>query len=205
MTDVVEPLAEASVGAWLERLARPAPDPGGGAAAALVIAAGAALVSMAAGYADEGPERASAEDAAAAARRRALAAADEDAAHSAGLAEAFHLPEDDPARSRLLRERMLTAATSSRDVAEIPRALITPLDTVADVIPPLLSADVAVAARLLAAAVRASAANLRSNTSAARSAGADDSEVAPLREAEAAALDLAERFDRTASAATDRL
>lgn len=205
MTDVVESMTEAAIGAWLKRLAQPTPSPGGGAAAALVIAAGAALVSMVAGYVDEGTVRATAEGIATHARRRAIDAADEDAAHSAGLAEAFHLREDDPTRPQLMRERMLAAAHSSREVVDVARALAAPLDAVARIVPALLSADVAVAARLLSAAVRASAANLRSNTSAAQSADADESEIASLREAEAEALDLAERFDRTASAATDRL
>jgi methenyltetrahydrofolate cyclohydrolase len=205
MDDSPPTTADATLGPWMERLSHPSPDPGGGAAAAVVLAAGAALVGMSAGYAEPGADRDEAERVAADARRRALAAADDDAAHSAALAEAYHLPEDDPARRPMMRERMLAAAASSRDVGEIARALLPALARVAEHVPPLLSADVAVAARLLAAAVRASAVNLRSNTSSARSAGADEAATAPLEAAERRMQRLAEDLDATASAATARL
>lgn len=205
MSDAPGTTADERIGAWVQRLAQPSPDPGGGAAAAVVLAAGAALVSMSAGYAEHGRGREAAERAAADARRRALASADEDAAHSAALAEAYHLPEDDPRRRPMLRDRMLAAAASSRDVGEIARGLAPVLSDVADLVPPLLSADVAVAARLLATAVRASAVNLRSNTSSARSAGAAENDLSPLQDAERRMLQLADDLDATASAATARL
>jgi formiminotetrahydrofolate cyclodeaminase len=197
--------ANESVGSWIQRLAQPFPDPGGGAAASVVVAAGAALLAMSAGYAEPGPTRTAAERAAADVRRRALDAADEDAAHSAALAEAYHLPEHDPRRDALLRDRMLAAAASSRDVGELPRALLPALTEVADRVPPLLAADVAVAAGLLAAAVRASAVNLRSNISSARAAGASGADLMPLEDAGRRLQRLAETFDTTASAAMGRL
>jgi methenyltetrahydrofolate cyclohydrolase len=205
MTPPAAPTSAEVLGTWLARLSEPAPDPGGGAAAAVVLAAGAALMSMSAGYAHEGDARADAQAAAENARVRALAAADVDAAHSAGLAEAYHLADDDPSRPALMRERMQAAAASSRDVGEIARALRDPLAALADAVPPLLGADVAVAGRLLAAAVRASAVNLRSNVSSAASAGAGEVELGTLRAAELDLRALADAFDATAAAVTARL
>lgn len=204
MTDAAEPTSSAAIGEWLQRLAAPAPDPGGGAAAAVVLAAGAALMSMSAGYADRGRVREAA-TAAETARRVALTEADADAAHSAALAEAYHLPEDDPARPEMMRERMRAAAASSRDVGEAARPLLAPLGALADEVPPLVRADVAVAARLLAAAVRASTVNLRSNLGSAASAGATETDLAALRFAEHDLNALADAFDAIAAAVTAHL
>lgn len=198
-------IARTAIGSWLERLAEPAPDPGGGAAAALVVAAGAALVSMSAGYAPPGAQRDAIAAAAGHARTDALSAADEDAQASAALVAAFGLAVDHPERAQRVRTATLAAAATSTRAVGIARTLVAPLEWLAAHGEPRLAPDVAVAARLLAAGVRATIVNLRCDATAAEQFGADAASVSALRAAESSADALADELDARAASVTASL
>ncbi|MEV7693108.1 cyclodeaminase/cyclohydrolase family protein [Microbacterium sp. NPDC089189] len=202
MTRPADDRSADELGPWLERLAEPVPSPGGGAAAAVTIAVGAAVLGMTAGYAAEGDERRRAIALAARVRQDALAAADRDAAASAALVAAFRLPEDE--RSRAVRAGALReAATASLTVARLALPLVETLGWLAEHGDPMLTPDVVVAGRTLAAGIRSACATARSNLTAA--AGVDDGALAPLRTAESDARAAAGRFDAVASRVEDAL
>ncbi|PZU40364.1 MAG: formiminotransferase-cyclodeaminase [Microbacterium sp.] len=185
---------------WLERLAAPVPSPGGGAAAAATLAIGAAVTQMAAGYAPEGDERDAAVAAAASGRAEALAAGERDAAASEALVAAFRLPED--ARSEMvLAEALREATEASLAIAGIAAPLQQVLVALADRGDPRLLPDVIVAARTIAAAVRAAAATARANLTSGSAAG--DPADSARREREAVAL--GDRLDAFAASRTDVL
>ena len=179
---------------WTERLAEPAPAPGGGAAAAVVAAIGAAVAAMADGYGDDHPDTRRF----VAARERAWEVADGDARASADLAVVFHAaPEDrDADRTRRILEH---AAVSSAAVAGVVVELASALE------PLPVRADVAVAARLLAAGARAGAVNVRVNATASADAGSSAEFVADLRAKEQDAIAAADALDRLAAEVTDTL
>lgn len=179
---------------WLDALARAEPDPGGGAAAAVVLAHAAALAEMTAGYAP-GPEARRCADAARHVRTRALAAAERDAAASRSLVMALRI-SDAAAAAPAVRE----AIDASVHIADLATELDPLLRWLAARGVPHVMADVAVAARLRAAAVRAAAVNLRVNAAAAAS-----SEAARARRAESAAVSAADDADALAAAVTATL
>ena len=185
---------------WTERLAEPAPAPGGGAAAAVVAAIGAAVAAMADGYGDDHPDARRF----VAARERAWKVADDDAAASADLAVVFHAaPEDrDADRTRRILEH---AAVSSAAVADVVVELASALEPLAKRCPEPVRADVAVAARLLAAGARAGAVNVRVNATASADAGSSAEFVADLRAKEQDAIAAADALDRLAAEVTDTL
>lgn len=199
------PIASSRVGDWLDRLAAPVPDPGGGAASGLVIAAGASLVAMASGYAAESAERAHVHDAAVAAVTAALAAADQDAAQSGALVAAFRLPETDPERRARILAASSEAAESSQAMVEIAATLLLPLRWLQREGASRLAPDVAVAARLLAAGIRAAAVNVACDATSAAAFGAPGSEIASLRARQRRAEDIADELDALAGDVTRSL
>lgn len=160
---------ETPVDEWMRALAAPTPAPGGGAAGALTLAAAAALAEMVAGYA---PDDRLAEPRAAAGRirARALALCDEDAAASAALVAAHRLPDDAPDRRQRIAATTADAAGTSVDLAETAASLLPILRLLRTAADARLLPDVAVGARLAAAAARAAAVNIRCN----RDPGAPD-------------------------------
>ncbi len=197
------PAGESVVADWLDALARPSPEPGGGAASALVLATGAALVGMTAGYAQPGEARDEALGAAASVRSLALRSADEDGELSARLVEAFRSPPEH--RDGLVRDAAVAAAESGVVIAGLAASLAPVLTWLGEHGDDRLMPDVAVAARLVSAAVRATAVNIRCNTTAAGSAGAEGAVLLRLREREERALRDARLLDELAEAVTGRL
>ncbi|PZU48780.1 MAG: formiminotransferase-cyclodeaminase [Microbacterium sp.] len=204
MSEPETPLAAAPIGGWLERLAAPVPDPGGGAAAGLVIATGAALVEMTAGYA-AGAERDGILERASQARHEALAAADEDGRMSAALVAAFRMPADAAGRAAAIAETTVRAADSSAALVRVAASLSAPLAWLEQHGETRLAPDVAVAARLLAAGIRAAAVNIRCDATSAADAGAPAGEVDRLAAMLAAALDDAATLDVVAERVTATL
>ncbi|MDX2377671.1 cyclodeaminase/cyclohydrolase family protein [Microbacterium sp. LRZ72] len=189
------------IASWLERLAATAPAPGGGAAAAMTLAIGAAVAEMAAGYAAAESHRTAALSAAADVRARALGAADRDAAASARLVAAYRLPDGDAAdaeRAGALAE----AAGASLAIAAAAASLEPTLRWLAVYGDERLAPDVVVAARTVAAALRAAAATARSSLSAlpAGNAAREDGDRAELD-----AVTLADELDDLAGRVTGTL
>lgn len=197
-------LATSRIDDWLERLAAPVPEPGGGAAAGLVIATGAALAAMAAGYA-AGAESAAVVATATAARRSALDAAEHDGRMSAALVAAFRRDGDDPDRSAAIVETTVLAARASSALVEVAASLFPALAWLDAHGESRLAPDVAVSARLLASGIRASAVNIRCDTTSAVDAGARGAVITQLRTALTDAEDAAVRLEALAERITATL
>ncbi|MFT4228725.1 MAG: cyclodeaminase/cyclohydrolase family protein, partial [Microbacterium sp.] len=114
------------------------------------------------------------------------------------LVAAFRLPTDTPGREARIRRACLEAAASSADLVAIAGALREPLGWLAREGEQRLAPDVAVAARLLAAGIRAAAVNIRCDTTAAAAAGASADELRRLRDSEAHSDDLAGELEALA-------
>lgn len=159
---------------FVERLASAEPVPGGGSAAAVGAALAAGLVAMVASlstgreaYAAHGPlhERAMAEG-----RRLAdtcLALADEDAAAYAAYAAALRLPrasdEEKAARTAAIRAAARGACEAPHRTAEACAEIAALAEALAGRSNRNASSDLAVAAMLAVAGVRAAAANVEVN------------------------------------------
>ena len=201
-------LATARIEDWLERLAAPVPEPGGGAAAGVVIATGAALAAMAAGYVPAGGsdvERHGVLAAATAARREALAAAEHDGRMSAALVSAFRRPSDDPDRPAAILATTVRAAEASSALVDVAASLLPALAWLDEHGEPRLAPDVAVSARLLACGIRASAVNIRCDTTSAVDAGAEGAVIDRLRASLSAAEDAAAGLESLAERVTATL
>ncbi|AUG29045.1 MULTISPECIES: cyclodeaminase/cyclohydrolase family protein [Microbacterium] len=197
-------LASARLDDWLAALAAPIPEPGGGAAAGVVIATGAALVAMTAGYA-VAPHRDAVLADATRARRDALVAAEHDGRMSAALVAAFRRPAGDAQRPAAIIATTVAAAEASAALVDVAASLGSALTWLEEHGEPRVAPDVAVAARMLACGIRATAVNIRCDTTSARDAGAEVETLAPLRTALAEALAVAQRFDTLADRVTATL
>lgn len=197
-------LATARLDDWLTALAAPVPDPGGGAASGVVIAAGAALVAMTAGYA-AAPGGEPVLAAASTVRTEALVAAAHDGRMSDALVAAFRLPASHPHRADAIVEATVRAAEASAALVDAAASLTGPLTWLEVHGEPRVAPDVAVAARMLACGIRASAVNIRCDTTSAEAAGAAGEVTARLRTALREALDAAEVLDALAERVTATL
>jgi formiminotetrahydrofolate cyclodeaminase len=159
---------------YLDSLASAAPTPGGGSAAMIVAAAGAALVAMVARITRDNPKyavhQALADDIIAKAdrlRARALAAqrADEEAygAVIAAMGLPKGTPEERAARTAALQAALTGAAAAPLDGAEIAKLVAVLADRTVALGNANLASDVATAAEFAAAALAASAVNVRVN------------------------------------------
>ncbi|WP_460774637.1 cyclodeaminase/cyclohydrolase family protein [Microbacterium sp. GXF7504] len=190
--------APAALDAWLAAVARPVPAPGGGAVAAVVTGHAAALTEMVLGYSAASPARDRALEAAGGVRVDALADAARDAAASESLVAAFRAPEGAPGRADAVAHALRAATACSVAIVDTAARLRPPLEWAAEHGDRRLRPDVAVAARLLAAAVRSAAVNIRCNA-----APGDDGHDA--EEAEADATRLADALDALAASVTAAL
>lgn len=197
-------LAAARLGDWLTALAAPAPEPGGGAAAGVVIATGAALVAMTAGYA-AAPGGEDVLAAASAVRAEALIAAEHDGRMSASLVAAFRLPVSHPHRAEAIVQATVRAAEASAALVDAAASLTDSLAWLEVHGEPRVAPDVAVAARMLACGIRASAVNIRCDTTSAEAAGAAGEVTARLRTALVEAMDAAAVLDALAERVTATL
>lgn len=192
-------VAHASVPEWIDQLAGPTPDPGGGAGAAVVMALGVATGQMALGYAAESAERDRFAAVLAAARAEAIILADTDAAASAALSAAYRSQDQNSAAVRV--DTLAAAARSSIAVAQLAQPVLPVLEWLVVHGETRLMPDVAVAAHLMAAAVRASVVNLDANV-AATSAACQEAGIADatsdMRSSSTDAVRLAENLGRVA-------
>jgi formiminotetrahydrofolate cyclodeaminase len=159
---------------YLKALASPSPTPGGGSAATIVGALGAALVAMVARITRDNPkyrERAARADelaAAAESLRGALEAArqtDEEAYGRvvAAMALPRMTPEEKAARAGALQAALAAAASAPLRAAGLARDVLRLTDNALGLENPHLTSDLGCAAAFAAAAVQASAYNVRTN------------------------------------------
>lgn len=170
---VKTPLADQSLGAYLDTLAAREPTPGGGAVAAVHLSQAAALVAMVARYTTRAKDAehrptidriiAAAEDA----RTAALTLAQADIAAFAGVGDAYRLPKNTQSETDA-RARAIT--TALQEAARVPAAVIAQADEVLALAAELLPignsnviTDIAAAADAARAAVSSSAVNVEIN------------------------------------------
>lgn len=152
---------------WVRRLAEPVGDPGGGAAAGVMLGMSCALTSMVASYtassaatgADDAAVAAAIGDRADARREHALRLADVDALRSKRFGAAYRERRGTP-RDAAVRSAGGEAARSSADLIALATQSFDDLDALADIAPPFLLADVAVATAALRGALVGAQANL---------------------------------------------
>jgi formiminotetrahydrofolate cyclodeaminase len=163
-------LEQASLGAVLDAVAAKQPVPGGGAVAGLVHAIGAALGTMVVAYsegrkslAEHADQLAAARSALAGHRTRAMELAAEDARAYGAMNALWRLPEDDPARVAGMPDAVAAAIAAPRATAELGLELLDVLEGLVGRSNPHLGSDLAIAAILAEAAVRAAGWNVRIN------------------------------------------
>lgn len=161
--------ASLTIDAFLDRLASADPTPGGGALAPMAAAFAAAMVSMVCNLTLGRPRFADVQDAvveildqATASRGRLLALTDADSDAYGAVSQAYRLPrataEQQATRAGAIETSMHGATEVPVESAEEARALLSLTLRIAEVGNPTLLSDVAVAAHIAAAAVRAAAA-----------------------------------------------
>ncbi len=174
MTDLDRPVAEMTLGGFVEALASKAPVPGGGAAAAVSAALGASLTAMVVRlsldrpkYADHSALHAEALERSDAARARFLELADADATAYAAYRAARSLPheteQETEAREAATREAARGAAQVPLEVVKACHAQVELVERVVGRTNLYVASDLDVAALLLDSAARAAAANVRVN------------------------------------------
>jgi methenyltetrahydrofolate cyclohydrolase len=201
-------LKAVSLDEFSRRLASSEPVPGGGSASAVAGSMAAALLSMVGLLSEDRPKYAaySATHARAievgdTSRERLLELADSDARAYAAFAAARKMPRETEAEQKAREDASRTAA---RSASEVPLAVVRECAVVVDVVDAMTgrsnlnaSSDLAVAARLAAAAARGAAANVLINLPM-----VGDDAYSGAASAELAGL--LERIDRAAADAVER-
>lgn len=165
----MEPLASLTIDTFLERLASKEPVPGGGAAAGVVGATGAALALMAANYsigrkslvAQPELEQIAAE--LRGLRGVFLVGADLDAKAYAELSALWKLPKTDPKRAERWTRTVVHAMAVPKSIIGSAMTLLEVCARLAPICNPNLLSDLAGAASLAEACVRAAGQNVRVN------------------------------------------
>ena len=164
------PIAHHGVGAFLESLGAKQPVPGGGAAAGLVVATAAGLAEMVLRY-SVGKKALEAHQPLIAAllpqverhRRRALEIADEDATAYAAVNALWSLPREDPRRVAEWPDAVLEAVEVPVRLIDVTEQLLAICREMAGTTAKTLRSDLAIAAVLAEAGMRAAAWNVRIN------------------------------------------
>ena len=165
-------LTEKTVSDFTQALAGKIPVPGGGGAAAMAGALAAALGSMAANYTIGKKNYAMYEDdvkeilkTTEEIRLNLLDLIEADAKAFEPLSRAYAIPKDDPGREEALQSATLNAAYAPLDIMDACADVIDVLDELVEKCSRLMISDVACAAILAGAALRAASINVFVNTS----------------------------------------
>ena len=196
-------MEELELHAYAERLASASPTPGGGSAAAVVGALGAALCAMVAritGPANGGGAIAEEADRL---RRALLVERRLDEVAYGAVVTAMGLPKTTPdektLRTRSLQDALATAATAPMGVARRAAAVVALAEATLQLGNDNLVSDVLCAAEFGAAALAASAANVRINHKYLKDAALVNAQAGELAELEASAREHVARVRRSAA------
>jgi formiminotetrahydrofolate cyclodeaminase len=160
-----DPLAELSLGQFLDRLARRTSMPAGGVVCALQAAQAAALVAMAAKFSSAEDSGSLTELAADSDRlvTEALRLAEEDQRVYAGVKAAYSLPSTRPDRQDLLAQALVEASGPPAGVVSLAGQVVTLAERLLPVLNPMLEADLAVAADVAHAAASGARSTIEAN------------------------------------------
>lgn len=165
------PIAERTIGTYLDTLASSAPTPGGGSVAGLVGALAAALGQMVISLTDRGsnphPELGPLDDALRRHRDACLIAAEEDERAYAGYVAATKLPkastEEKATRRRSMQDALITAAETPLELARTSLDLLDRLRAVIETGSSHVLSDADIAATLAHTSVTTALVNVRVN------------------------------------------